>query len=172
MMELVVYRSKYGHTKQYAEWLASARNCEAIPLKKLRKHHIESHDPIVFGTGVYIGKMKGLKKVLRRCKHKTLVVFACGGSVKDPAHEAIIVKQNLQGVNHENLTFFYVPGGIDLRKVKGLMRPFMNIARWMISKKKQPSKDEMEFLKGFETPTYYVAEEHLEPMRKYLDDTV
>lgn len=170
-MELVVYRSKYGHTKQYAKWLANARNCEAIPLKKLSKQHIERHDTIIFGTGVYIGKMKGLKKILRRCKTKTLIVFACGGSIKDPAHEAIIVRQNLHGVDHSNLTFFYVPGGIDLSKVKGPMRPFMNIAKWMISKKKNKSKDEIEFLKGFEAPTYYVAEEHLEPILKFLGDS-
>lgn len=170
-MALIVYRSKYGHTKQYAEWLAAARNCEVIPLSKLRKQHIENHETIIFGTGVYIGKMKGLKKILRRCKEKNLVVFACGGSLHDPAHEAIIVRQNLHGVDHTNLTFFYVPGGIDLSKVKGIMRPFMNIARWMISKKKQKTQDEIEFLKGFEAPTYFVSEEHLAPMLKYLEDT-
>lgn len=168
-MEVVVYRSKYGHTRQYAEWLAAKRDCEVVPLNKLRRKQIEAHDTVIFGTGVYLGKMKGLKKVLRRCKDKTLVLFACGGSIDDPAHEAIIVRQNLNGIEHPNLTFFYVPGGIDLSKVKGPMRPFMSIARWMISRKKNKSQDELEFLKGFEAPTYYVSEEHLDPLLNHLE---
>ncbi|MEE1351031.1 MAG: flavodoxin domain-containing protein [Clostridia bacterium] len=34
MNPIVIYKSKYGSTKQYAEWIADELNCLAVDAKK------------------------------------------------------------------------------------------------------------------------------------------
>lgn len=34
MKTIVIYKSKYGSTKKYAEWIADALNCTAVDAKK------------------------------------------------------------------------------------------------------------------------------------------
>ena len=37
MSTIVVYQSETGFTKKYAEWIAEALDCEAVPFKKVNE---------------------------------------------------------------------------------------------------------------------------------------
>lgn len=36
MKTIITYKSKYGSTKQYAEWLAEELNCKAVDISKVK----------------------------------------------------------------------------------------------------------------------------------------
>jgi menaquinone-dependent protoporphyrinogen IX oxidase len=40
MKSIVIYKSKYGSTKTYAEWIASELSCEAVDAKNIRAEQL------------------------------------------------------------------------------------------------------------------------------------
>jgi menaquinone-dependent protoporphyrinogen IX oxidase len=168
-VNIVLYLSKYGHTKQYASWIAKALNADIMPFNEFRKKDLIKYDHVIFGTGVYIGKMNGIKKALKMFHHKPAVIFACGGNAG--------VEEDIKRITEVNFSpellafhkFFYLPGGLDLSKVRGIMKFFMNIGRKSLQNKPDKTKDDIEFLKGFEHPTYFVDEKHIAPIVDYVN---
>ena len=82
-MPLVLFRSYYGSTLQYAQWLAQSLSCPCFDVRKVPKSSLIHHDPIVFGGGLYAGKMAGASALLREealLLDKHLVVFTVGAS--------------------------------------------------------------------------------------------
>lgn len=50
---VVIYQSKYGATKKYAEWLAEELLCDLIETKKATIEQIEKYDVVILGGGIY-----------------------------------------------------------------------------------------------------------------------
>ena len=82
----MLYQSKYGATRKYAQWLAEELACDLIETKKARIEKVESYDVVILGGGVYASGILGfsfLKKHFSRLKNKKLAVFAVGASPYD-----------------------------------------------------------------------------------------
>ena len=45
----VVYCSRYGSTKQYAQWLAEDLGADLYDVRRVYKEKLETYDTIVFG---------------------------------------------------------------------------------------------------------------------------
>ena len=69
---LIVYGSKYGHAKRYAEEFARRTGGEAVSYKELRT--AEEETVVCFG-GVYAGGIKGLARVVRRLNAAKVSLF-------------------------------------------------------------------------------------------------
>lgn len=80
---LVMYQSKYGATKKYAEWLAEKLSCDLIKTKDANINKVIKYDTIILGGGIYASGIAGisfLKKNYTKLKDKKIVVFAVGAS--------------------------------------------------------------------------------------------
>ena len=62
---VVMYQSKYGATKKYAEWLSKELSCDVIETKKAKVEDILAYDTIVLGGGTLC---KMLKKAVAKKK--------------------------------------------------------------------------------------------------------
>ena len=83
---LIVYESRYGATRQYAQAIGRALGCPVYPRKKLPAGQLESCSVLVYGGGLYAGGVAGihtLKQAMERYPQKNFVLFTCG--VADPA---------------------------------------------------------------------------------------
>jgi len=167
-MILVTYKSKYGHTKKYATWIAQQLNADLKPLSDVNKKDVSSFETIIFGTGVYMGKMNGLKKAFKVFNHHPMIVFACGGHLnKLKEIEKIKIQNRLEPDSFKG-KFFYVPGGLDFSQVKGIMKPILRIVEKMLKNKVDKTKEEIEMLEGFSNPTYYVDEIYIKEIVDYV----
>lgn len=86
MKGIIVYKGKYGATRQYAEWAATALN---LPVAEAgaREERLSGFDFLVIGTSVYMGKLlisQWLKKNLETLKTKKIYFFLVAGT---PPHE-------------------------------------------------------------------------------------
>ena len=63
MKNLVLYQSKTGNTKKYAEDIAKAINADIYPLKRFRIKKVRNYDNIIFGGWVMGGNIQGLYHV-------------------------------------------------------------------------------------------------------------
>ena len=57
---IILYQSKYGATKKYAEWLKEETGFECIETKKVKIDALLKYDVIVLGGGVYASGIAGL----------------------------------------------------------------------------------------------------------------
>jgi len=167
-MTLVTYKSKYGHTQKYATWIAQQLNADLKPLSDVKKKDVSKDDIIIFGTGVYMGKMNGLTKAFKVFNHQPMIVFACGGHLNKPEEiEKLKIKNSLEPDSFKG-KFFYVPGGLDFSQVKGIMKPILRIVEKMLKNKVDKTEEEIEMLEGFTNPTYYVDEIYIKEIVDYV----
>lgn len=81
MSTIVIYKSKYGSTKKYAEWIAEELNCEAIDAKKADISLLEKYDTIIYGGGLYAEIIAGVTLITKnyeKLKNKKLIVYSTG----------------------------------------------------------------------------------------------
>lgn len=60
MSGVILYQSKYGATKRYAEWLSEETGFQCIETKKADINEIISYDSIILGGGIYASGIAGL----------------------------------------------------------------------------------------------------------------
>ncbi len=75
---IVVYKSKYGATKRYAEWISSALGCEMCEAKNVKCEDLLKYDTIIYGGGLYAEVINGVSLITKNfdaLKEKNLVVF-------------------------------------------------------------------------------------------------
>lgn len=83
MTALIIYDSKYGATRQYAEWLSTALHTPVMKSKEVTSATIEKADLLLLGTPVYYGKFrlaKWLKKYEPELRLKKMIFFIVGGT--------------------------------------------------------------------------------------------
>ncbi|MBO5733676.1 MAG: flavodoxin [Clostridia bacterium] len=81
MNSIVLYKSKYGSTKAYAEWIAEDLGCECRPAKGVKADDLLLYDTIIYGGGLYAENIAGaslITKNIEKLKNKKLVVFTTG----------------------------------------------------------------------------------------------
>lgn len=80
---VILYRSKYGATAKYAEWLAEETGFDIMQTKEASVEKLSCYDTIVLGGGVYASGIAGigfLRKNLKQLQGKRLAVFCAGAS--------------------------------------------------------------------------------------------
>jgi len=114
-----------------------------------------------------MGKMNKLKKALNWFKDKPIIIYACAGNNN--------VEKDIEHIKNTNFTeqqiafhkFFYLPGGVDFTKIKGIFKMMLNVFRKIMEKKKDKTADEKAILEGFTNPTNFVDKKHIESIVAY-----
>ena len=132
MATLIVYYSKYGATKDYAEWLAQATGAELVPLARAKKLDLTAYEAIAFGCPYYMGQLK-IAGFVRTCAPqlagRRIAFFAVGGQ------EAIgpdIRKGYDAALSDEiraGMRFFFLRGRISLARMNFLERAVMQMMK-------------------------------------------
>ena len=81
MKGIILYKSKYGAAKQYAEWIAKRSGFPCIRTDDADIKKVSEYDVIILSGGIYASGIAGLsflKKNISRLKDKKILVFCCG----------------------------------------------------------------------------------------------
>jgi len=134
---LILYRSKYGATKQYAEMLQEALSCDLQLSKDATLTLMQEYDTIVFAGAIYAGGIAGLS-VLRKnyahIKDKKILIFCVGASPYDEKDFEAIKKHNLKS-DLKDIPVFYGRGAWDMDSMHLLDRTMCKCLRKSIAKK-------------------------------------
>jgi menaquinone-dependent protoporphyrinogen IX oxidase len=82
MSAIIVYKSIYGATAQYAKWIAEDLRCEAIDIVNNPAAVLSKADVIIAGGSLYAGRITvapWLRKHWAACAGKPGVLFTVGG---------------------------------------------------------------------------------------------
>jgi len=82
MKGIVVYKSKYGATEQYAQMIGAALNFTLKNANEISYEQLENYDIVIAGSSIYIGKIllkDWLKKNEAVLLKKKVALFIVGG---------------------------------------------------------------------------------------------
>lgn len=80
---IILYKSKYGATKKYADWLTEETGFDCIETSKANVQKIKEYDTIILGGGIYASGIAGLsflRKNISELKDKNIIIFCVGAS--------------------------------------------------------------------------------------------
>lgn len=157
---VIVYESKTGFTKRYADMLGAKTNFKVYSVKEFSK--VGQNEEILFLGWMKVGKIQGLNK-LRNYSIKAV----CGsgtGRTAEPSTEEVISRNKIEG-----LPFFYLRGGcFPMKDLKGLDKIMMSMFVKMLKSSKDKDEKTEEAVVIIEKGFNGVKEENLEPVLKWL----
>ena len=138
MKGIVLYSSKYGATKRYAEWLAEETGFDCVETKKARIEDVKQYETIILGGGVYASGIAGLsflKKNMSQLQSKKVIIFCDGASPYDEKAFQQIVAHNLKD-SLSGLLCFYCRGAWDMEAMNLVDRNLCKMLQKAVAKKK------------------------------------
>ena len=152
MSKVIIYKSKTGHTEKYARMLSKELN---IPCYSYKDAKVSENDEVIFLSYIYVSKIMGLSKILK--KHKVKVIIGVGAMPYSKDYF-----NTLKDANNIKLPFFYLRGGIDYSKLNFFFRKFLPIIG------KDIAKDNKELLNLFKNGGDFVNKDNLKEVINYL----
>ena len=138
MKGIILYTSKYGATKRYAEWLAEETGFDCIETRKAKIEDVKQYDTILLGGGIYASGIAGLsflKKNIDRLRGKKVIVFCDGASPYEETAFRQIVSHNLKD-SLAGLPCFYCRGAWDPDAMSLADRTLCRMLQKAVAKKK------------------------------------
>ena len=170
----IVYKSKYGSTKKYAQWIAKETGGELFESSEISIKQLREYDVIVYGGGLYASGIAGISTISKNFevfREKKIVVFTVGlaSTDRDEVFEPIINK-NFSKQMQGNIKFFHLRGGIDYSKLGIIHKPMMAMLKIMISRKnpEELSSDDREILATYGKRVDFTDKNTIEPLLLYL----
>ena len=123
MKGLVIYKGKYGATKQYAMWIGQELHLPVASADRFPVDELPKYDYFILGSSVYIGQLEiknWLKKNFNLLMNKKIFFFQVAAS---PPEEI----EKREGYNNASLPphilkkirFYYLPGRMIMRNLSG-----------------------------------------------------
>jgi menaquinone-dependent protoporphyrinogen IX oxidase len=164
MNTAVIYKSKYGATKKYAEWIAEELSCPLFEVSQINKSEIDTYDAVIYGGGLYAGSIAGIKDIVKNYKGR-LVVFAVGLTPIEEMNPGDIAKNN--GILTEKL--FTFRGGYVFDKLSAPHRLIMRAVRKSMSSKSGITAEEKAAL--YENVVDFTDRAAIAPLIKHVKET-
>ncbi len=147
MNTIVIYKSKYGSTKQYAQWIADELCCKAVDVKKIKLDDILGYDTVIYGGGLYAEIINGasfITKNLERLSGKKLIVFSTGITPTDcrEYYDKLVTEKNFKGDSLERIKVFNFLGKMIISELSPVHRTAIKALKKLMSGKENPSEME------------------------------
>ena len=160
MIKAIVYKSSTGHTLEYAKMLSEKLNIPYYTIKEANKK-IKRNESIIYLGWICAGRICGVSKVRKQYNIK-----CCGGVGAYPESEEYT--KSLKDANNIKSKLFYLRGGIDYNKLKGVKRKVIQMVGKAIEKENK-SEDE-ELIEVFKDGKTFVSEKNIEKMLQYIEE--
>ncbi len=168
MNGIILYRSKYGAAKKYAEWISEETGFECIETGNADIKKVAGYDTIILGGGIYamgIAGLSYLKKNIGKLSGKKIIVFCCGASPYEEEAVKQLVSYNMKDVL-SGIPCFYCRGSWDMDKMSFKDRTLCNMLRKAVAKK-DPNKLEVwekALMEAGESKCDWTDKKYIEPI--------
>jgi len=175
MKILIVYWSKTGFVKKYAEWLAEELEADIISGEEVTKDKLKEYDSYIFGGSLYAVGINGadfIKKNIRELEGKKTAVFATGASSATKEVIEEVKNKNFTEEEQKYFKFFYLRGGFNYSKLGFKDKVLMGIMKWKLNSKKNKgeklTEEEKGMLAAYEEPVDFTERENIREIVEYF----
>ena len=162
----IVYNSKTGYTRQYAEMLAKATNHKAYSLQEALSS-LPEKEPVLYMGWLMAGHISGIDQAVRRFDVRCAV--GVGMSPNGKENLATMSKANFV----PNAPLFYLPGGWAPKKVGWFQRRAVGMVtrgiRKQLQAKSSRTPQEQAHLNMLLRGGSFVEYQNLKPIQQWLD---
>ena len=137
MSGIIVYKSKYGASKKYAQMLSEETGFRCVSEKEANINEVAENDVIIIGGGIYASGFaftSFLKKNIGKLKGKKIIAYACGASPYDEKSVNAAIEKNMQG-DLAGIPVFYCRGSFDMKEMAFMDKTLCNMLRKSLLKK-------------------------------------
>ena len=134
---VVLYRSKYGATKRYANWLSEEMGFDCTEIGKASWRAVERCSTIVLCGGIYASGIAGLaflRKNASRLRGRKIAVLSVGASPYEEKAFHALAQHNLRG-DLAGIPLFYGRGAWDEGRMTFGDRALCKLLQRSIAKK-------------------------------------
>ena len=147
MKTIVIYKSKYGSTKQYAEWIAESLSADIFEAKAVNADKLLEYDTIIYGGGLYAEVIAGVTLVTKNYEKltgKKLIVFTTGITPLDcrEYYDKLVFDKNFKGEIKEKVKVFNYLGKMILKELTLPHRTAIKALKKLMSGKENPTEME------------------------------
>jgi len=147
MNAIVIYKSKYGSTKAYAEWIAEELSCPVVDAKKVKATDLDAYDTIIYGGGLYAEMIAGISLITKnfdRLKDKHLIVFSTGLTPVDchEYYDELVLKKNFQPHMLSSIKVYHFLGKMILNELSLPHKTAIKALKKIMGSKENPSEME------------------------------
>ena len=174
MKTVVIYKSKTGFVKKYAEWIAEELGADIFEVSKVNLGMLAKYDTVIYGGSLHAVGIIGVKfitKNIDKLMGKRLVVFASGAS---PSSEEVVnevITRNFTPDQQKHIRFFYLRGGFNYNKLPPFEKVLMTLLKWKIKAKKKEklTSDEIGMLEAYDKPVDFTRKSNIEGIVSYVN---
>jgi len=165
----VIYKSKYGTTKRYAEWIAQEVHGELFEQSQISVEDLTNYNIIIYGGSLHAVGIKGVKLITanyEKLKDKKIIVFAVGASKGNVNDLTSVIEHNFKGEMKEKIPLFYCRGGFNFQTLSFLDKTLMSAMKKKIelSKKSDMDEETRQFLDSYEHPVDFTDKSYILPI--------
>ena len=147
MKAIVIYKTKYGSTKTYAEWIANELDCKAFDVKDIKVDNLSEYDTIIYGGGLYAETINGvtlITKNIDKLSDKKLIVYTTGITPLDcrDYYDKMVIDKNFKGTTKDKVKVFNFMGKMVLDELSFAHRTALKALKKLMSGKQNPSEME------------------------------
>ena len=168
--QIIIYKSRTGFTKQYAQWLAQSLKCDCIPQEDAGGVRLSDYDVIIFGSSFSAGNIEEIKwyKETVLPFDKINVVFVTGALPQNSPEAVRAVEQNFSRQERQKIRTFYLQSGLNYEAMNLGDKLLMKVFRGMLKGRKPHTEEERSFLELMQKSFDHSEPENLEPMLNYI----
>ena len=144
MNVIIIYKTKYGSTKTYAEWIAEDLGCCAVDAKTVTVDDLLAYDTIIYGGGLYAEVINGVSlitKNIEKLKDKKIIIYTTGITPSDVTayYNGEVLEKNFKNGVPENVKIFNYLGRMVQSELTPVHRTALVALKKLMSAKKNPS---------------------------------
>lgn len=147
MSTIVIYKSKYGSTKQYGKWIADELGCKMIDAKEFKKEDFKNYDTIIYGGGLYAEVIAGVSLITKnfeQIKDKKIIVYSTGLTPPDcrEYYDVMVLEKNFKPEIRSKIKMFNYPGKMVVSELNLVHRTAIKSLKKIMSGKENPTQME------------------------------
>lgn len=173
MKAIVIYKTKYGSTRTYAEWISEALGCECIEAGGKNFIDLSEYDTIVYGGGLYAEVINGVSFVTKRLlelRDKKIAIFTTGITPLEyrEYYDKMVIEKNFKNGVPENVRVFNFMGKMKMDELSAVHRAALKALKKIMSGKENPTEMERLLVELCDADGDFSDKESISPLIDYV----
>ena len=144
MRTAVVYKTKYGSTGVYAEYITKALSADCFEAKKITATELQKYDNIVYGGGLYAEVINGVGLITKntdKLSDKKIAIFTTGITPLDcrEYYDNEVIEKNFKNGIPDNIKIFNFMGKMKLCELTPVHRAALVTLKKIMQSRKNPT---------------------------------
>ncbi len=167
--KVVIYKTKYGSAKQYAEWIAEELKCEIYRQENFSAASLDKYDTIIYGGSLYAVGILGIsliKNNYEKLKDKKVIIFSVGISPSNEKTGNDVITNNFTEEMKNKVDYHHLRGAFNYNKLSFLHKIMMWTMKKIIERKKPENRteDDKGLLTALSSPCDFKSKKNILPI--------